>query len=357
MAGLFINQAFTQWSDNPIITTLETVSAPIEEIQFPTITVCDKKAPDNWGLLEKVLNLLAFECTNDPHSNCIENAKEIRKDFKFLITPFVNEYKELLDNINYTTLIEAPMFKYEIKSYNESGVIDLVAEALNQGKFEELKDVAIKKFATYHALRDDTFSNIRQVEDDIRELFGTNYAAATNKNKQNQEEAVRMLLLLRWTTYGLPLGSFITQLININKFKSFGSCRQNQYYSGIIEGIVNGCSFWSDLRINCDEIDGNEQKLHEYFALLSKSFGFNELKLLSLYELPGMLADDLDYVNAIGSDGFPMQSDYLLGDIPQAYLYSTCKEREEHDNFFSYSKNFLRCDWLQEKMNETGTYI
>ena len=114
MAGILINQAFTQWSENPVITTLESISAPIDEIQFPTVTVCDEKPPDNWGLLEKVLNLLAFECSS-PSSDCTASTKEIRKDFKFLITSFVNEYKKLLDGIDFETLIKAPMFKDEIE--------------------------------------------------------------------------------------------------------------------------------------------------------------------------------------------------------------------------------------------------
>ena len=105
MAGILINQAFTQWSENPVITTLESISAPIDEIQFPTVTVCDEKPPDNWGLLEKVLNLLAFECSILT-PNCTESTKEIRNDFEFLISSFVEEYKKLLDSIDFKTLID-----------------------------------------------------------------------------------------------------------------------------------------------------------------------------------------------------------------------------------------------------------
>ena len=66
-----INQAFTQWSQDPVITTLETISAPIDEIQFPTVTVCDQKPADNWGSIEKVLNSLAFQCSNQTPSKFI----------------------------------------------------------------------------------------------------------------------------------------------------------------------------------------------------------------------------------------------------------------------------------------------
>ena len=99
-----INQAFTQWSDNPVITTLETISAPIDEIQFPTVTVCDQKPADNWGPIEKVLNPLAFECYNPISNSCKESTKEIRKDFKFLIASIVETYLEFLNEIDYKTL-------------------------------------------------------------------------------------------------------------------------------------------------------------------------------------------------------------------------------------------------------------
>ena len=101
-----INQAFTQWAEYPVITTLETISAPIDEIQFPTVTVCDQKPPNNWGPLEKVLNSLAFECSG--YSNCKEST-EIRQDFKFLIDSFVEACLQLLDGVDYKTLTEVPL--------------------------------------------------------------------------------------------------------------------------------------------------------------------------------------------------------------------------------------------------------
>ena len=131
-----INQAFTQWEEHPVITTLETISAPIDEIQFPTVTVCDQKPADNWGPIEKVFNPLAFECIFDrsnPLSNeCQELTKEIRKDFKFLIASIVEGYLELLNGIDYKTLMEVSRFKGEIDHYNQSGVINIVAEILRQ---------------------------------------------------------------------------------------------------------------------------------------------------------------------------------------------------------------------------------
>ena len=341
-AGVMINQAFMQWSDNPVITTLETISAPIDEIQFPTVTVCDQKPADNWGSIEKVLNSLAFQCSNQT-PNCKESTKEIRKDFEFLIASFLKECMKLLKGIKYNILKEALMFKADISYYNRSGVIDIVAEVLRQGKDEELLDLAIQKFSVGYVPV--------PLEKEIDTLFGAKYTPDTFLNctstvcRNYQENAVRFLLMLKNTRReGIPFGSFITKFIYLKNFKSFGSCRPD----------LCDATYQS---INCRNIDENERKLHEYFVILSKSFGFNESELLSLYELPGMLADDLNYAElSVDIDGNQLEdADNLLGDMPQAYLYSTCKEREIIYPYFTYGSSFQRCEWLEEKLNETGT--
>ena len=346
-----INQAFTQWSLDPVITTLETINAPIEDIQFPTVTVCDQKPADNWGPIEKVFNPLAFECRFDwsnPLSNdCQELTKAIRKDFKFLIASIIETFIGYLNEIDYKTLTEAPMFKGQITNYNQSGVMDIVAEILRQGKDEVLIELAIQKFATD-----------MPIVKGIDYIFGKDYTTDAFINctskicKDNQENAVRFLITLEWTKKGIPFGSFITQFIRLNNYKSFGSCRHDL------------CLQYNDTNFDCTKLDENENILHEYFALLSKHFGFNDSEILSLYELPGMLADNLDYRDASSVDG-KIESDFLLGDIPQAYMYSDCKERE-HINFtINYSttpgvresRQFQQCYWSEEKLNETGMYI
>ena len=56
-----IQSALKDWAEEPVITSLDSISYPINSIQFPTITVCKdeyKEQPDNWAYLEKLLNLL-----------------------------------------------------------------------------------------------------------------------------------------------------------------------------------------------------------------------------------------------------------------------------------------------------------
>ena len=48
-AGLMVNTALTDWHDSPVITSVDSIAAPIDLIQFPTITVCheESRQPDN----------------------------------------------------------------------------------------------------------------------------------------------------------------------------------------------------------------------------------------------------------------------------------------------------------------------
>ena len=68
-----VNTAFNDWFHNPVITSVDSIAAPIDLIQFPTITVCheESRQPDNWAFLETVLNNKPFECSlyeNDHYS-------------------------------------------------------------------------------------------------------------------------------------------------------------------------------------------------------------------------------------------------------------------------------------------------
>ena len=58
-AGKMISYTFNDWEEHQTITTLDSIAVPIEEVQFPTVTVCPnpESPPDNWSYLEKILNI------------------------------------------------------------------------------------------------------------------------------------------------------------------------------------------------------------------------------------------------------------------------------------------------------------
>ena len=59
-------ELYQQWEDRPVETTIDEVGLPIQELNFPAITVCDKdslKMPrrNRWMFLENLLNSLSLK--------------------------------------------------------------------------------------------------------------------------------------------------------------------------------------------------------------------------------------------------------------------------------------------------------
>lgn len=108
-AGLSINAAINEWHASPVITTLDSIVAPVKLIQFPTVTVCQEEfhPMDQWALLENVLNFFALECAKDDSYHALydfylpfcNDTETVRKDFEFLISFVVDFFRtELLKN-------------------------------------------------------------------------------------------------------------------------------------------------------------------------------------------------------------------------------------------------------------------
>ena len=56
---------FPVWYDSPTVTALDTMTYPIEELTFPTITICPQNSnPDRWGPTIKTFDNLEKRCPN-----------------------------------------------------------------------------------------------------------------------------------------------------------------------------------------------------------------------------------------------------------------------------------------------------
>ena len=103
LSGTVIKSALTEWYNDPVITSLDSIAAPINSIQFPTVTVCRDETvepPDNWAVPEILLNLLDFRCEYQNwqidfgvYCNVTE---PLRKDFQFLLKSVVDVYMQWL---------------------------------------------------------------------------------------------------------------------------------------------------------------------------------------------------------------------------------------------------------------------
>ena len=64
-SAIIMGQSFHSWEDTPVQTTVETVSVPIQNYPFPTITACDTNSIEMprrnlWMYLEQILNWVDF---------------------------------------------------------------------------------------------------------------------------------------------------------------------------------------------------------------------------------------------------------------------------------------------------------
>ena len=59
---IFLN-FFPVWYDSPTVTVLDTMTYPIEELTFPTVTICQQNSnPDRWGATIKAFDHLERKC-------------------------------------------------------------------------------------------------------------------------------------------------------------------------------------------------------------------------------------------------------------------------------------------------------
>jgi hypothetical protein len=57
---------FSEWNENPILITIETTDYPIENITFPTVTVCrEENEPNCFEFVTKIFDYFPFPCFDD----------------------------------------------------------------------------------------------------------------------------------------------------------------------------------------------------------------------------------------------------------------------------------------------------
>lgn len=59
----FVNFLTTEWNGYPILITVETTDYPVENITFPTVTVCrEDNEPNCFNFVTKIFDYLPFPC-------------------------------------------------------------------------------------------------------------------------------------------------------------------------------------------------------------------------------------------------------------------------------------------------------
>ncbi len=74
-ALILVQEAFKDWSENPTVTTIESTSASVEELPFPSVTVCQEgmslTQAERWSLPAEILNAHYYSCPTEQYVyNC-----------------------------------------------------------------------------------------------------------------------------------------------------------------------------------------------------------------------------------------------------------------------------------------------
>jgi hypothetical protein len=300
-SGLLINHAFTDWANNPVITTLDSIAAPITRIQFPTVTVCmdNNSPPDNWAFAETLLNVISFECDFQFYPTC-GNTTDVREDFKDvytklygLIKQWGNKHKDL--NI--------------LKSDDIGGYIRPTAQYITDKKFsiKDLENVLLKRFNTHL-----TLGYILNTLGDYSNSEGAGNAC-TEKKCKGKMYLVEMILKAAefLNFYGsLPFGIYISNFMNISGTTTFDP-------NAAIKTDPD----------RCIKVKPLDYFVHGYLIDLAEATGFTNGSF-SLYDIPSMLA-------TIDTSALSHPT------IQQAFVYSQCKTTENFANGFVFSTCML----------------
>ena len=317
-SGFVIKSAFEEWTDNPVVTTMDSIAAPITNLQLPTVTICndEEKIPESWAFLEQILNFASFRCPEGSFDRCL-TTKTIRDDFKFLVQPIAKDFKGWFFQ-NKKNITNAPVLDWQLchsgeaedtDQFNERCPVILwknyLAEMMKQRKLSDrdLYDLAMKSFGRMDRELGDLIE--KEIGIELPEFQEEDPYCKSKKCQSNIRRLNVYLQLIYLIKDGQApdLGTALKSLTSMDRTSThdeFPSFKASNFYNE---------------EFSCDEgnyrLKNNELWLHQYFTNLSKTAGFEDEELVSLYDVPGMV-----------STLTKLQREYLYG--PQNFIYSRC---------------------------------
>ncbi len=124
-SSVMLYRSFKGASDFPILTTVDTIS--IKRVPFPAVTVDAGGTINPWGLAERLLDLVDYECYETPLDRCADDKASWREATGFLTEAVVRRFFDVyVDKIKGLPLDELEMMredmsfagrKYKFKGY------------------------------------------------------------------------------------------------------------------------------------------------------------------------------------------------------------------------------------------------
>ena len=342
MAGFLIIESLHDWESNQTITTLDSIATPIQEVQFPTVTVCphEESPPDNWSFLEKFLNAIAF--TGDDAIT-----EDIRSDIEGIIMKLVLKMENMFRKF--------PDSKVWINNFDEShyGYSNALTQAANAVCMKEISYDSLRKKITEGFMKGENFDNLIEFLDgdnDYTDYYhGNDPMLCDNKCCEDEKEKSFFIGIINagyflFYQQSIGFGTFLANFANLT--------------SAIIGVKDYECSIFDlDCKMKlpdqlsgqatvCDELSSMDEFLNEYFQNLSTAIGFTEDHSFSLFDVPSMFRAELELQKK--------NTHTMLA--KEVFLYSQCQKRKIEKDFHPcFSKKGFWSDYINS--DSDGMYV
>ena len=368
LAGLLIGNMLKDWEENPTITTLDSIAAPIQEIPFPTVTVCpyEETEPDNWAYPELILNAVAFECYKDNYPPC-NLTETVRQDLKEVLTRTADKIKRMLTANGFKGLLE----RDRTLSGSATGLLfgetspteDQLVMCLMQEKLLSFKEIT-RAFTDNFGKLDDgsahtlhaalkTKIDYSQVEDVFYESDDRCCSECEDLMRLTNLHMEQGEVFLS-TERNMALGRLLSNFITLARTKTFS-------YDVRLRDLERDATSGS----LCKDLTSLDNLIHGYLANMSKVLGINAT--LSLFDIPSLLTKGHDYrkgaLGPFAAEGFPYSMCQYQPSVMISSMDDVCFDQwheyyelgtGKHPCDFKDRKP-LCCHYLLEKINHNLT--
>ena len=245
--------AYNDWQENPVITSVESIDSSLNEIQFPTLTFChdDYFQPDQWALTEMVFNAFEFNCDVKIDPGC-SKSQALREDFKPFFKMMYDQISALIDQVSFENLDSVVGEKF----------INQIFQAILQNKtnlsgLENILQDSVGKFTTYSRFIQEFVPETSEdliCDEDCDEI---------------KEQVLKFIVKVDAMTIkgSIPFGSVLRQF-STDLGLTFDT---EEFRVGRTRKVDN-----------CPKISPLEHKIHQVMLQIAKQMGLN----VSLHDLP-----------------------------------------------------------------------
>ena len=342
IAGVLVVDSVDDWNKRQTITTLDSIATPIQEVQFPTVTVCvnEEVPPDNWSYLEKFLNSLAF-------SGNSSLSAQIRSD---VIDGIVTRLLEKMEK-KYRSAKDLAVWRIneaELSTKYHRTLVDTAELICNKNfSLSDLRSTIVQNFMTNDNYFTDILQKLFDGKVDLNEAdYGLLYAKCKTKCCENflglhGNDFFHGIMNSGYFLYSqasIGLGTFLANFANMSiDDKSKGK----EWSTFNLESTIKfDTTFEAD---KCDKISTVDILLHKFFEDLALFIGFSKNEPVSLFDVPSMLGIKED------------MADIKTTTIKEAILYSQCNRGTLISAFHSCYSEFWHL-YIQQNVEGNTTW-